>query len=415
MDEIREAFVLPFKPKPHPLTLGIEKEMIRNTNPEAAVEPPAKRSRTQEVLDLWRRPDAAANVAATVPVVVTITTTTATTTTAPAPTVPKIPRNKINDWPGLRTLVENGIGVKSVTAVDPGTRNLAVMRMEFTPAARITHIKVWDLDELCKEYEATNPHMRLGGGGTIEPRMYVLEKAVARECERGGCFASDMLLCEDQSFDRIMARVEATIVSTFNARRPAIRVTTTSEIPAGQIFDSRSVKACYRPLYPKLAGGGGGDDDDDDDERIHNDNNSSFGIGQAHANQRNNKQREENKRNAKKYGSMICPQARLAEIVPNLTDSERKRLLKGQMHDVYDCLFACCYWASCYLFHFYKLRRDEPNAVVGPFAKPKQRPRNRWQELIEIASDLGTPKSSIDTLFVALEAHLKKAQAAAPV
>jgi hypothetical protein len=299
----------------------------------------------------------------------------------PAEVVEKAPKKAPkNDWPGIAALVK-ATGVKSVTTVDPGTRNCAVARIEFRPKTCITHAKVIDMDELVKDYEAEHPEVHLGvSNGVTERRLFVWQAYVRHEMMRGGCFDSDALLVEDQAhiFDPVMGRVEAVTIALFNAERPAIRATSASVIPSGQLVNSRSVKALYRPLFPPLPGA-----PTDAEQRL------------------------ENKRNAKKYGTLICPQKRLLEIVEHLTARDRARLSKAQMHDFYDCFFMMGWFVSCFLFNLHKLARDEPNANdVGAFDKPPQRPRNKWQELIEFCFDLGTPAANVEALMTILTGEL---------
>jgi hypothetical protein len=305
------------------------------------------------------------------------------TAAPPPPPAAIIKRAQINEWVGLPTLVRE-TGLRSVTCVDPGTRNCAVSRIVFTPKTRITHAKVIDMDELIVDYEARHPTVHLSASsGVTEKRLFAWQEFVRHEMQPGGCFDSDVLLCEDQAhiFDPVMGRVEAVTVALFNAQRPPINVTSASALPAGQIITARSIKACYRPLFPELGDGASAAD-----------------------------QRLENKKNAKKYGALIVPQKRLAEIVENLTERDRKRLAKAQMHDFFDCFFMSTWFVSCFMFNVYKLRRDRPDADnVGAFDKPPQRSRNRWQELIEIAHDLGTPAANIETLMTVLTGALEDA------
>jgi len=295
-------------------------------------------------------------------------------------------------------------GINSVTSVDPGTVNCAIMRMEFGACTRITHAKVLNMDDLCKDYEASAPLVHLNGGGTTERRLFAYERFVMAELKPGGCFHSDMLLVEDQSFDRNMARVEAVTLALFNSHRPMVRLNEHCEFAPGHAITGRSVKAAYRPFFPKLDGTVMSEAEAARESRT--DNNTAHGVGQAHGSN-DGKQRALNKKNAVKYGALICTQKRMLEIVPNLTSRDRERLSKGQQHDLYDCLFFCTYFASSVLFYVYKLRRDKADAKqLGALDKAPQRPRNRWQEIVEICHDLGTPLVNVETLLDVLQGQL---------
>ena len=334
----------------------------------------------------------------------------------PPPTVaaspvppPPISKAHLNDWPGIQALVA-ATGIKSVTTNDPGYANNAVMRLQFDGRVRITHAKVINTDELCRDYEAAHPEVRLDGGGSAEKRLFVWQKFMLEEMRPGGAFDSDMLLVEDQAhiFDPVVGRFEAVTLALFNASKPPIALTPTSSMVAGQLVTARSIKACYRPLFPKPDG-----------TVLTEMEANAAAAAMGNAAEARGKEREENKRNAKKYGSLICSQKRLAELVVNLTERDRARIAKAHAHDLYDTLFMGAYFISTWLFYVYKARRDyKPGADTPPpvaaFAKAPQRARNKWQELIELCFDFGTPAANVEALMDTLKGTLNaEAQATA--
>lgn len=312
----------------------------------------------------------------------------------PPPLIAAVKRNERNAWPGLRALVA-GCGVKSITAIDPGTRNLAIMRMAFDDRSRITHAKVIDLDDLCFDYTRANAtfHLSTASAPTLEMQLYALTQYVAAETKPGGAFESDMLIVEDQSFDRVMARVEAAITCAFNLNRPHVRVNGASAIAAGQIIAAQCVKAAYRPLFPLLEG------ERDDVNGSDNKRARAFGVGNVR-DQRSAAQRAENKRNARKFGSMIMSRERLLASVERLDPRDRARLSRGDLHDIMDVLFMCFYFVSSWMFSLYKFRRDKPaDAVYEAFENPSQRKRqSEYQEVVDLCAELGTPAANIEIL-----------------
>lgn len=193
-----------------------------------------------------------------------------------------------------------------------------------------------------------------------------------------------------------MGRFEAVTLALFNAHKPPIRLTDKSSMVAGQLVTARSIKACYRPLYPKPDG----------TVLTEMEANAEAAAAGGGAEARG-KEREENKRNAKKYGALICSQKRLAEVVENLTARDRARIMKAHAHDLYDTLFMGAYFISTWLFYIYKVRRGGAETPrLAAFQKAPQRARNKWQELVEICHDLGTPLANVEALLDTLKGTL---------
>lgn len=317
------------------------------------------------------------------------------------------PRKTINDWPGLEE-VARVAGIHSVTTVDPGTVNCAVMRMEF-PSMRITHARVLDLRRLCELLEEQSPTIKLNSATagaredySLQAKLYALGEYVKRECKDGGIFDSDSCLVEEQSFDRAMARVESTIVGTFNLFKPPIVVIegmAGGTWTAARTVTARCVKTCYRPLFPltiaprpprgRSNGRGGG---------------RAFGMGDVHHSGQQEAQRRAHKKAAIKYGSYICPQSRFERVVPpeNFTEDDRKRLSARKMDDLYDTLFMCLYFASTLLFQAYKCRKRGYSRAMPAFEVPSQRPRSNYEEVIHACAALGSEPDCVQLLINAL-------------
>lgn len=331
---------------------------------------------------------------------------------APTPREDGLP-SSINDWPGAEAVARIS-GISSVTCVDPGTRNLAIMRMEFAPTIRVTHVHVLDLDLLRQHYQTLEPEVQLvsataRGSAPLQSRLYALAKYVAEQASSGGCFDSTMCLVEEQSFDRVMSRVEATIVTVFNSVKPLVRLLDQDggAIPAGRSVTARTVKTCYRPLFPLLpsesSSAGAAPTSAGSSSGARSSNNSrrrAFGVGDAHHNRESEKQRREHKKNAIKYGSMIVPQSAFERLVPasNLTAEDVDRLKKRKMDDLYDTLFMCSYFLSTWMFEFYKIRRRGVSRPLPAHETPSQRSRNRFEELIEICGALGSDRDDVQHL-----------------
>ena len=335
-----------------------------------------------------------------------------------------VPRGKANAWPGIATLVEK-TGIKSVTTVDPGTRNLAIMRMEFAPQVRITHTHVLDLEKLCAAYDAEadeqrgpTPGVRLNhatvsSGRTDYPKdamLYALARYVREETANGGCFDSDMLLVEEQSFDRLMARVEATIVCTFNSAKKPVRIlpdVSGGALPAGQVVTAAAVKSAYKPIFPN--------ERPTSSKSEANTNNKSasfypragrrpFGVGDVHSDKAKEAQRRLHKRNAILYGSMIVPAHRFSELVPdaNLTEEDRSRLTKRKMDDLYDTLWMCAYFINSFMFQIFKIKRRGVSRALSAFQALPTRTNSVFEEITELCIALGSQNDDVHALMEAL-------------
>lgn len=335
-----------------------------------------------------------------------------------------IPRGEVNAWPGIAELAEK-TGIRSVTTVDPGTRNLAIIRMEFLPSVGITHTHVLDLEKVCAKYDAESdeqrgltPGVRLNhatvtSGRSDYPKdskLYALARYVREQARDNGCFDSDMLLVEEQSFDRLMARVEAIIVTTFNAIKPPVRVldgVSGGALPAGQVVTAAAVKSAYKPIFPT--------------ERVssakssaNTDNKSAsfypragrrpFGIGDVHSDKAKEAQRRLHKRNAILYGSMIVPADRFAELVPdaNLTDEDRLRLTKRKMDDLYDTLWMCAYFINSFMFQIFKIKRRGVSRALPAFQALPTRTNSVFEEITELCIALSSRNEDVHTLMEAL-------------
>jgi len=334
-------------------------------------------------------------------------TTTAATTSQTKQPAAKKPRQSINEWLGLTELARR-TGLHSCTCVDPGTRNLALMRMEFYPTLRITHVRVLDLNKICANYEAEKQvSLSRSGEYTIDAQLYALVRYIAKEAQaENGCFNSSMVLIEEQSFGRDMARVEAGMAAALNSLLKPFKLTPRNLVPRAQIISSRSWHTCYRPFFPDLPKSSAPDEKKRSFKR-------AFGMGDVRGDKAAEAQRQFNKRNAIENGRLIIAQHRIADVVPaaNMTEEDQIRVLRAKSDDLYDVLFMCLYFGSSYL-HFYnkvllksrgKLGEGDDDELVGdtPFsvtAAPPQRPHNCYQELFELCAAIGTPRDNVQAL-----------------
>jgi hypothetical protein len=302
------------------------------------------------------------------------------------------PRKSLNEWLTVSKLAE-ATGVHSVTTVDPGTRNFALMRVEFFPVYRITHVRVLDLHELCDEYEETwGCKLSNGSGHTIDAMMVALQAYIEQETlAPNGCFNSSMTLVEEQSFSREMTRVEQCVHAVVNAFKDPVRVGACS-VPPCQVMSAKSYHSLYRPFFPDFDFTGWAPTKK-----------RPFGMGDANRNERSEKQRLFNKENSVKYGSLILSQARVHLVLPpaNLTEADRKRVLKRKCDDMFDTMWMMLYFASTYLAFYNKKNREFEQGKYEPFlvtAAPLQRPHNCWEEVFELCAALGTPSDNVQKL-----------------
>lgn len=306
------------------------------------------------------------------------------------------PRKSVNEWLGVVELARR-TRVHSVTCVDPGTRNCAIMRMEFHPQMRITHVHVLDLYEECRAYESRSSNtLNRGGEYSIDALLFALGQYVEEQARApDGCFNSSMTLVEEQSFGRDMARVEATIVAVINSVFAPLRLTEQFRVPRGQVFSSRSAKSCYRPFFPDLPAS--------EIAKIGSKGRRPFGMGDSRGDKIAEAQRLYNKKNAIANGSLILSKDRIAEVVPraNLSDADQTRVMRAKSDDLYDTLFMCLYFASCYLFYYNKILVKSAageEVRLSAIAAPPQRLHNCYQEVFELCAAIGTPRDSVQLL-----------------
>jgi hypothetical protein len=316
---------------------------------------------------------------------------------------PKAKRASINDWPGLATLIESVGDVESVTCVDPGTRNLAITRFTLKPTLGISHAMVISLSDLCKILEHNNPKIRLrSDAGTLDEtlqkpdykmqaELYALRRFVEHEARIGsaGCFDSTMMIVEEQSFDRLMARVESVITNTYSTVRgeksmyQVLPSDVGSQISAAQVVTARSVKCCYGPLFPAA---------DDVEQRP-----GAFGIGDVRG---SDKQRREHKKAATKFGSMILSPENMRKLIPAKYCEDL--ITRKKVDDFYDTVFMLGYWVSTYLFKIYKIRKHGVSRALPAFEVFPQREKSRFEELLEIAVAFGIGQMDMTNLLEGL-------------
>lgn len=323
--------------------------------------------------------------------------------TAAKSSAPKAKRASINDWPGLSALVASVGDVESVTCVDPGTRNLAITRFTLKPTLGISHAMVISLTDLCKQLETENEKIRLRSEtGAIDhtlqkpdykmqAELYALRLFVEKEARVGsnGCFDSTMMIVEEQSFDRLMARVESVIANTFSTVRGeksmygVLPSGSGCQISAAQIVTARSVKCCYTPLFPSIG---------DADARV-----GAFGVGDVRG---SDKQRREHKKAATKFGSMIVSPDNMRRILPKKYCEDL--ITRKKVDDFYDTVFMFGYWVSTYLFKIYKIRKHGVSRALTAFEVFPQRENSRFEELLEIAVAFGIDQPDMSALLEGL-------------
>jgi hypothetical protein len=297
-------------------------------------------------------------------------------------------RKSVNEWSGLVEMARR-TQLHSVTTVDPGTRNFALMRVEFFPTIRITHVRVLDLDVLARDYEnGSATKLERGGGFTIDAQLFALQRYIGTETRaQNGCFNSSMVLVEEQHFSRDMARIDACIAATVNSITPPFYINSYNIIPRCQIVNPRSVKACYRLFFPPLESGGGS--------------NGAFGMGDVGGGAKEKREHAYNKANAKRWGRLILAQSRIEEVVPaaNMTDRDQIRVLRAKSDDLYDTLFMALYFGSCYLFNYNKIIEQNSTERLSALAAPPQRPHNCYQEVFEMCAAIGTPVADVQKIL----------------
>lgn len=315
---------------------------------------------------------------------------------------PPVKKASVNDWPGLLVMLEALPDVESFTCVDPGIHNLAITRFIMRPW-RISHAMVIAINDVCKQLELAEQHIRLRSNtGEIDPnlerpdysmqaQLYALRRFVEREARvgSGGCFDSTMLMVEEQSFDRLMARVESVITVAFSLTRGEKSVFTVlpgavgGTISAAQVVTARSVKTCYAPLFPLVP----------EKPRPAR----AFGVGDVRGSE---EQRRANKKAATKYGSLILSPHRMHSVMP----SEYADLLikRKKVDDFYDTIFMMGYFVSVYLFNIYKIRNRGVSRAIPAFEVLPQRENRRFEELIEIAAYFQADDIDMRTLLDAL-------------
>ncbi len=329
-------------------------------------------------------------------------------------TQPDWPRSPL--WPGVPALAE-AVGVRSVTAVDPGEVHMGVVRVELTPQLRVTHWRIVDLHAETAARAATTgaklytPSRKRAADGSerFDGRAVQLTLAhlLRTESRDGGMFDSDFTLVESQEFRNDMRGIEQAIVTFLNATREPLHVHDGEGglVPRAHSVSGTSVKACYGGLFPTVIGCSASDNEEDDDAAVEqanraNNGRKAFMKRNRMATAAASAQYTANKRNAQRYGPLVAHVDCIAEHMGARLPAEhlavmREHIRTRKTDDVYDAMFIVLYAINTWLFNMYIVRFKGTQAKIQATRAPALRAKRQFEELYEFMCALGNSANNI--------------------
>lgn len=285
------------------------------------------------------------------------------------------------------------LGIKHISAVDPGRTNLAIFRIRCSDL-KITHWKLIALDDLCAEAQAANRALTFDASDapafSHDDRFHAFFQWCVAECSDDGCFDSELVLVERQEFSREMASIQTLLqCAVISAKKPiAVREDVEGELPRKHnLFSScpqvgaDSVKTCYEPLFPRLAAA-----------TIKQKQKRAFGMGNANRDgDVKTPQYAENKRNSKKYGQLIIPTGDIIKLLgASMSDDQKARFKKAKKDDIYDAMWIALYGLETVLPCLYSRRKRGFGAAITMYGAVPQRTRRTYDALHEFMDAVKT-------------------------
>ncbi len=315
------------------------------------------------------------------------------------------PRVSVNAYVKLAELGARS-PIRRAMFIDIGTVNFALLVFDYR-ALRITFVRILNLNDICRDYEAAHPTVSLGKKAADPSKTKYSEQALAlamewytRKESDGGCFDVDAVIIEKQSFNITMAAVEASIRCAVNAVKPLITILPGvhgTTFPAARSQSASAVKSAYRNLFPSklseaaLAKAKA--------RKPRTDFQASFSRTPVQA-----ALHAQNKANAIKWGSLMIPKHRFGELVEpeNLTSRDIRRLAQAKADDLYDVLIMLWHFTASTMFQIDKIRRrgkcdrDIPACSTLPM-----RDGSNCEELVEFCRLFNTPAEDAHKLLEA--------------
>lgn len=323
-------------------------------------------------------------------------------------------------WPGVPAIAD-AVGVRSVTAVDPGEVHMGVVRLELSPVLRVTHWRIVDLHKEAGERAGALhlPSRKRSADGRERYDGRAVQLALAallrEQSVDGGMFDSDFVIVESQAFRSDMHAIEQVIVSYINATKGPIRVHDGDGglVPRGQIVSGTSVKACYGGLFPTVIGGDQQENEEDDETA---DIEAALAAGRGkNAFRRRGKiataatsaQYALNKRNAKRFGPLIAHIDCIAEHMgPQLSaehlETMRRHIRTDKTDDVYDAMFIALYAINTWLYNMYLVRYNGTQKAIAATSAPTLRRKRQFEELYEFMVALRVSENNIASVRTVL-------------
>lgn len=323
---------------------------------------------------------------------------------AAKPLVVKKPRTPANAYVPLDELSVDSI-VRTVGFIDVGSRNMAMLTYN-VHEQRLMHAKVFDVHELCKDYEAANPLVKLNTSSdksespvyTKDALQEALRWFMVENSTGGRCFDLDMLIVEQQAYDGLMMSLEVVLISTFNQLRPPVHIIDGmrgTAVAAARSQNATAVKTLYRNCFP-LA-----------DNRYVTPNQHpkaarfAPGRGGKRTLRETGVQHSRNKKGAVKAGSLMIRVDRFLDLVDPrfVTDRDRARLRKRKLDDLYDTLMMLWRFVAADLWQFRHIKHRGTHAPRSAFRTLPPRPGSNFEELIDLCGAFGTEPTEIHALM----------------
>lgn len=308
---------------------------------------------------------------------------------------PAWPKSK--GWSSVCELARE-VGVQFVVGVDPGDVNLGIVRMQLYPEFQITHWKILNLHEMCREMCALERmHMtprNTAQGARFNTRavLATLTHFVGEQRHEGGLFDAQLVVIESQDFARDKAAVQGALIGAFGVNRPPIVVHDGEggRVPSVRAVSANSCKAWYGGFFPaesaSVANAARG---------IYTD--GFFGFGDV---RRKGVNYDSNKLNVSRWGTYIAPLDAIrrhmgGRLTPADDRSMREHIARRKTDDVYDALFIALYAIGCIVYDLARRSRLKSPAPVDGTKAPSMRASRKFEELHEFMRVVQTPDATV--------------------
>jgi len=313
-------------------------------------------------------------------------------------------------WTKVREMCQEMQLDGNFTAVDVGRVNMGIVRINCS-GARIV-LKNWmliNLDTLSSEVEKENPQKKFkdsAGRYSNEDHCHVLYEWVCQQSRGDGIFDSSVVLIESQSFTREMKALQTAIHLAVVHSKPSIMVRLNNPelgpigireanfVSSAVIVSANSVKTCYAPFFPRVT-------ETLAAAKAKNPGKKFKAFGHAEANRdpddnvNNQKQYAQNKKNSVLFGQQLISVDRIIELLPRMSDDQKKRFRAAKKDDIYDALWIVLFGIESWLPALYSRRERGYGADSTMYGAVPQRRYRTCDAMFEFAESVGTSEETI--------------------